>query len=112
MIDGILNNFTVNKQSNPLSTGVTTSNPAQTKAGNLESSPQTDTVSLSNKQPMSKKTKTILTLGGIATTVIGAVLAVKGFKSHKITKALEQIEQRFVKLKENVPEKGKELLWE
>jgi hypothetical protein len=107
MIGGILNNFTVNKQNSPLFTGVDTSNPVQTKADNLESSPQTDTVSISNKQPMSKKTKAILTLGGIATIVIGAVLAVKGFKSHKITKALEQIEQRFVKLKENVPEAQK-----
>jgi hypothetical protein len=107
MVSSIPNNFTVNKQNNPLSAEVVTNNPVQTKSGSLENSPQTDTVSLSNKQPMSKKTKIFLNLGGIATAVIGAVLAVKGYKSHKITKTLDQIEQKFVKLKENVPEAQK-----
>ncbi len=46
----------------------------------------------------------MLTLGGIATAVLGTVLAVKGYNSHQITKNLKQIEQRFLKLQENLPE--------
>lgn len=103
MVDSILNNFTVNKQNlNPI--GAVKDNPVQTKSGNLEHSPQTDTVSLSNKQPKSKQTKTMLTLGGIATAVLGTVLAVKGYRSYKISKGLKQIEQKFLKLQENMPE--------
>ena len=50
------------------------------------------------------KQKTLLILGGIATTLLGTVLAVKGYRSHKITKDLEKIEQKFLKLQENMPE--------
>ena len=101
MVDSILNNFTVNKQSpNPVGPSLATNYPVQAKPN----APQTDTVSLSNKQPMSKQKKTMLTLGGIATAVLGTVLAVKGYRSYQISKALKQIEQKFLKLQENMPE--------
>lgn len=65
---------------------------------------QPDKVTLSNKQPMSKQKKTLLALGGFLTAALGTVLAVKGYRSHQITKGLEQIEQKFLKLQENIPE--------
>lgn len=100
-MDSILNNFTVNKQStNPVCPSAAKSNPVQAKP----SVAQGDTVHLSNKQPMSKQKKTMLTLGGIATAILGTVLAVKGYRSYKISKGLEQIEQKFLKLQENIPE--------
>ncbi len=101
MVDGIFNGFRINKQN---SVPVYTNAPVQAKSGHFERSPQTDTVSLSNKQPMSKKTKIILTLGGIATAVIGAVLATKGYRSYKISNGLKQIEKKFLKIQENMPE--------
>ena len=101
MVDSILNNFTVKKQStNHVISKCSYKQPVQAKP----STPQTDTVSLSNKQPMSKQKKTMLTLGGIATAVLGTVLAVKGSRSYQISKALKQIEQKFLKLQENMPE--------
>lgn len=104
MVNGILNNFSVKQQNNPQYVGIATSNPVTTKTANLEHSPQGDTVSLSNKQPMSKQKKAMVTLGGIATAVLGTVLAVKGYRSYKISKGLKQIEQKFLKLQENIPE--------
>jgi hypothetical protein len=84
------------------------SNPSQypttSQAGALERSPQADDVSLTNKKPMSKQSKILVAVGGLATAVLGTALAIKGYKSHKIAKALEQIEQKFVNLKENIPE--------
>ena len=70
----------------------------------LEKQPQTDTVILSDKKTLSKQNKILLALGGIATTVLGAVLAVKGYRSHQITKGIEKIEQKFLKIQENMPE--------
>lgn len=103
MVNAILNNFTVNNQNNLFPEAIT-SNPVQTKSGNLEHTPQTDTVSLSNKQPMSKQSKLLLTLSGIATVALGTILAVKGYRSYKISKGLKEIEQKFLKLQENIPE--------
>ena len=103
MLEGVTNNITVNKQNPYWNIGTTANNPAQTTTGKLERQPMTDNVEL-KKKPMSKQTKTLLTLGGIATAVIGTVLAVKGYRSHQITKGLEQIEHKFLKLQENIPE--------
>lgn len=65
---------------------------------------QPDTVTFSDKKTISKQTKALLALGGIATTVLGTVLAFKGYRSHQITKGIEKIEQKFLKLQENMPE--------
>ncbi len=104
MVEGISNNYAVNNRNPYWNMNSNVSNPAQTVTGTFERSPQADNVQVSNKQPMSKQTKTILTLGGIATAIIGTVLAVKGYRSHQITKGLKKIEQKFLKLQENMPE--------
>ena len=104
MVEGISNNYTVNNRNPYWNMNSNVSIPAQTATGTLERSPQADNVQVSNKKHISKQTKTILTLGGIATAIIGTVLAVKGYRSHQITKSLEQIEQKFLKLQENMPE--------
>ena len=66
---------------------------------------QPDTVTFSDKKTISKQTKILLALGGIATTMLGTVLAFKGYRSHQITKkGIEKIEQKFLKLQENMPE--------
>ena len=103
MLEGVTNNISVNKQNPYWNMGINSSIPAQTITDTLERQPKTDSVELT-KKPMSKQTKTFLTLGGIATAVIGTVLAVKGYRSHQISKGLEQIEQKFLKLQENIPE--------
>ena len=103
MLEGVTNNITVNKQNPYWNMGTNSSIPAQATTGTLERQPKTDSVELS-KKPMSKQTKTLLTIGGIATAILGTVLAVKGYRSHQITKGLEQIEQKFLKLQENIPE--------
>lgn len=57
MVDSILNNFTVNRQStNPVCPSAVKNFPVQAKSG----APQTDPISLSNKQPMSKQKKKLL----------------------------------------------------
>lgn len=90
----------------PVSTtnGVNANATAEPKNKLLEKQPQTDTVILSDKKTLSKQNKILLALGGIATTVLGAVLAVKGYRSHQITKGIEKIEQKFLKIQENMPE--------
>ena len=90
----------------PVSTtnGVNVNATAEPKNKLLEKQPQTDTVILSDKKTLSKQNKILLALGGIATTVLGAVLAVKGYRSHQITKGIEKIEQKFLKIQENMPE--------
>lgn len=103
MLEGVKNNITDNKPNPYWKMGTTANNPVQTATSTLERQPKTDNVELS-KKPMSKQTKTLLTLGGIATAVFGTVLAVKGYRSHQISKGLEQIEQKFLKLQENMPE--------
>lgn len=94
------------RYNNPVSTSSRTDNTANIEPKNktLENQPQTDTVTLSDKKTISKQTKTLLALGGIATTVLGTVLAFKGYRSHQITKGIEKIEQKFIKLQENLPE--------
>ena len=104
MVEGILNNYTVNNRNPYWDMNSKVGNPAYTVTKTLERSPQADNLQVSNKKPISKQTKTMLTLGGIATAIIGTVLAVKGYRSHQITKGLEQIEQKFLKLQENMPE--------
>ena len=103
MLEGVTNNISVNKQNPYWNMGIKSSIPTQAITGTLERQPKTDNIELT-KKPMSKQTKTLLTLGGIATAVVGAVLAVKGYRSHQISKGLEQIEQKFLKLQENIPE--------
>ena len=64
-----------------------------------------DTVSLSGKTENQKSlNKGLLILGGIATAFVGTALAVKGYKSYQINKGLKNIEQKFLKLQENIPE--------
>lgn len=103
MLEGFKNNITANKPNPFWNMSTTANNPVQTATGTLERQQKTDSVELS-KKTMSKQTKTLLTLGGIATAVIGTILAVKGYRSHQISKGLEQIEQKFLKLQENMPE--------
>lgn len=109
MADSLIANYnpqTSFRYNNPVSTSSRTDNTANIEPKNkiLENQPQTDTVTLSDKKTISKQTKTLLALGGIATTVLGTVLAFKGYRSHQITKGIEKIEQKFIKLQENLPE--------
>ena len=108
MADSLVQNYNSGnfKYNVPMSTrnGVNANATAEPKNKLLEKQPQTDTVILSDKKTLSKQNKILLALGGIATTVLGAVLAVKGYRSHQITKGMEKIEQKFLKLQENMPE--------
>lgn len=108
MADSLVQNYNSGnfKYNVPMSTrnGVNANATAEPKNKLLEKQPQTDAVILSDKKTLSKQNKILLALGGIATTVLGAVLAVKGYRSHQITKGIEKIEQKFLKLQENMPE--------
>ncbi len=53
---------------------------------------------------MSTAAKWGITLTGVTTAVLGTVLAVKSYRTHQTTKALNAIEQKFLKLQDNVPE--------
>jgi hypothetical protein len=99
-----INNFANFKSQNANVKVKSNNSVTQPTTSTLERSSQTDVVSLTNKKPMSKQSKILVAVGGLATAVLGTVLAVRGYKSHKIAKALEQIEQKFVNLKENIPE--------
>lgn len=90
----------------PISTnnGVNTTANVVTKNKSLENQPLSDTVTFSDKKTLSKQNKILLALGGVITTILGSVLAVKGYRSHQINKNLEKIEQKFLKLQENIPE--------
>ena len=100
MVERITN--ITNKQNLPHSVDSRPVNIEPIPKGNLERSPQTDNVSLSGKKPMSES-KALLTLGGIAAAMIGVAFAAK-CRSSQITKALDEIESRFLKLQENLPQ--------
>ena len=104
MIEGAINNVSTNKQNPYLSMDVFLRVPVYLQTGMRGSKMQTDNVELTSKQKMSKSKKTLLAIGGIAAAALGTVLAVKGYRSHQITKSLERIEQTFSKLQENIPE--------
>ena len=109
MADSLIANYnpqTSFRYNNPVSTNSRTNSTANIEPKNkiCENQPQSDTVVLSDKKPISKQSKTLLALGGIFTAVLGTVFAVKGYRSHQITKGIEKIEQKFLKLQENMPE--------
>lgn len=105
MVEG-LTGYKVNGQAaNPyMKTGNIANGATKTGVRTFERSPQADNVQISSKQPRSKRTKTLFTLGGIAVVITGAVLAIKGYRARQISKGLKQVEQKFLKLQENMPE--------
>lgn len=107
MADLLIQNYNSTSFRNnvPVSTskGINTTANVVTKNKSLENQPQSDTVTFSDKRQISKQNKILLTLGGVITTILGSVLAVKGYRSHQITKGIEKIEQKFLKLQEDMP---------
>lgn len=104
MLSNISTNYNVNTQGTPSNSALGVSKLDNTTVSTLERSPKSDNITLSSRKQKKNKVKV---LGGIAAAVLGAVLLVKGHKAYKINQGIKEIEQKFVKLEEDLPKAQK-----
>lgn len=95
-------------------TQVTSSNPSlgaskcdNTTVATLERFPKSDEITLSGKKQQTRQNKLVKILGGITAAVLGTVLVFAGHKAYKIKQGIKEIEQKFVKLEEDLPKAQK-----